>query len=83
MGFTRIENREGDELSESFESFGVAGYGFFCSPLLTVVVVNGVTATTRCRMALHLRTRMINRVKKNEATYTKNVYARLYIYVYE
>lgn len=35
----RIEERESDEFSESFESLGVAGYGFLCSPVIIIIII--------------------------------------------
>lgn len=52
MSLTGKEERVDDEFSESSESFGVAGYGVFSSPLLLVGVVAG--GTRGAAMAFHL-----------------------------
>lgn len=71
LAFTRIEKRVDDEFSESFESFSVASYGFFGSPLHCDVGVVGIglNAATKA-MGFHLNARETEReaeLRKKEA----------------
>jgi hypothetical protein len=54
LSFARVVEREGDELSESLESFGVPGNLFLCPPLLLAVVV---VIAAGAAMAFHVSTK--------------------------